>query len=350
MSSKTTDDLFMTRALQLAKWGGVFVAPNPLVGAVIVHEDKIIGEGYHEKYGEAHAEVNAVRSVKNKELLSASTLYVTLEPCSHFGKTPPCADLIVRHQFKRVVVACIDTFSEVAGKGIERLRNAGIEVELGVLEKEAQFLNRRFFTFHAKNRPYIILKWAQTKDGYMDKNRGVNEKGINWITQPETKNLVHKWRGEEQAILVGVNTVNTDDPSLTMRDFKIGKNPIRIVLDPSNKIHQSAKLLKDGKSTIIFNEGKNAQRQVGLIQYISIESFTLDNILQKIYNQGISSIIIEGGKYTLEQFIAEDLWDETRVLQGDVSFYSGLKAPLLDQKNKKTTTYGKDTYHLIFNT
>lgn len=340
----------MKRALQLAKLGGVYVAPNPMVGAVIVHDGKIIGEGYHQKYGSAHAEVNAVASVKDQSLLSSSTIYVTLEPCAHFGKTPPCADLIVFHQFKRVVVACIDTFSKVAGNGIKRIRKAGIEVQIGVLEKEARFLNRRFFTYHEKKRPYIILKWAETQDGFIDKKREPHEKGINWITQPETQNLVHKWRGEEQAILVGVNTVNNDNPRLTLREFKIGKNPIRIVLDPKNRIDPASEVVNDGQPTLHFTQGENQVQEQKNYARIQIDPFQLGKVLQEIYNQNITSVLIEGGKYTLEQFIQENYWDEARILQGESIFSSGLKAPSINRTTKRTMIFGKDSYHLIYNT
>ncbi len=338
----------MQRALQLAEKGGVFVAPNPKVGAVIVHNDKIIGEGFHKKYGEAHAEVNAVESVTNKDVLKEATIYVTLEPCSHFGKTPPCSDLIIKYQFKRVVVACIDTFSEVAGRGVERIRNAGIQVEVGVLEKEARFLNRRFFTYHEKNRPYIILKWAQTLDGFLDEERGEGETGIHWITQPETKCLVHKWRGEEQSILVGVNTINTDDPLLNLRNYLIGKSPIRFVLDPDNSIKKETKVLSDNQATIVFNQRKNHNLPAHTTQFSLLE-FSLSNILKEIHKQGISSIFVEGGRYTHEHFLTANLWDETRVLVGTTKFQQGLKAPLFTKSPNEVRKFGKDEVRITYN-
>ncbi len=240
-----SDEKYMLRALQLAGSGGVAVAPNPLVGAVIVLNNRIIGEGYHRQYGEAHAEVNAVNSVEDPSVLNEATIYVTLEPCSHFGKTPPCADLLVKHRFKRVVIAQIDPFAEVSGRGIERLRNAGIQVDCGILEEAAKELNKRFLTFHMKKRPFVTLKWAQTRDGFIDRDRSeTNAKGIQWISQPETQVYTHHLRSTEQAILVGWKTVENDNPSLTTRAFH-GKNPLRIVIDPQLKAPKNARLFTD---------------------------------------------------------------------------------------------------------
>ncbi len=220
----------MRRCLQLAKMGEGNVAPNPMVGAVIVCNHKIIGEGYHQEFGGPHAEVNAINSVKDKSLLAKSTIYVSLEPCAHHGKTPPCSDLIVEHKIPKVVIGSQDTFSKVNGKGIKKLEANGCQVTCGVLEKECRKLNKRFFTFHEKKRPFVILKWAQTKDGFLDKKRNEGEKGIHWITAPETRSLVHLWRSKEMGVLVGRQTAAVDDPKLNVRDVT-GKNPVRIILD-----------------------------------------------------------------------------------------------------------------------
>ena len=251
------DDFYMKRCLNLAKLGLGSTSPNPMVGSIIVDNNNlIIAEGYHQKNGENHAEVNAINAVKNKKQLNNSTLYVSLEPCSHTGKTPPCVDLIIKHKIPRVIIGCIDSFSKVNGNGISALKKAGVIVKVGVLENECLELNKRFFTFHNKKRPYIILKWAQTKDLFIDLNRNGNSKGINWITQPETKSLTHKWRSEEDAILVGSNTILIDNPSLTTRDYA-GKNPHRYIIDPSLKIDPSFNVFKDEFPLTVFNSLKN---------------------------------------------------------------------------------------------
>lgn len=335
------DEKYMRRALQLAKLGGVSVAPNPLVGAVIVHNDQIIGEGYHQKYGEAHAEVNAVNSVKDKTLLSEAEIYVTLEPCSHFGKTPPCAELLIRSQFKRVIIAQVDPFSEVAGRGIEKLENAGIQVEQGILEDEAKELNKRFITFHTKKRPFITLKWAQTKDGFIDLDRSKNqEKGINWISQPETQTITHRIRGTEQAILVGWKTILNDNPSLTTRAFK-GSDPIRIVLDPQLQAPKEASVFTDGKQTIVLNLLQNGE--MNNVRYIRLDKMDSLSVLEALYQNNIHSVLIEGGAATLAHFIESGLWDEALVITGENKFGSGLKAPLISKNPLKTTRFGRDS-------
>ena len=251
----TIDEQFMSRCIQLAKLGKGNVAPNPMVGAVIVHEGKIIGEGYHQKYAEAHAEVNAVNSVEDKSLLPFSTIYVSLEPCSHHGKTPPCADLLVAKQFKRVVIGTLDANSQVDGKGIKRLKEAGIAVSIGILEAECQDLNKHFFTAHRKKRPYVLLKWAQSPNGYIDAggNKSSNDsRKITWISTPEFQSLSHQWRNEYQSILIGRKTVESDNPSLTVRAVE-GTNPIRIVLDSHLKIQGSYHIFNDEAKTYLFN-------------------------------------------------------------------------------------------------
>ncbi len=343
----SSDEKYMQRALQLAKLGGVSVSPNPLVGAVIVHQDEIIGEGYHQKFGEAHAEVNAVNSVKDKSLFPESTIYVTLEPCSHFGKTPPCADLLVRSQFKRVVIAQIDPFSEVSGRGIEKLRNAGIQVDCGILETEAKELNKRFITFHTKKRPFVTLKWAQTSDGFMDRDRSEqNQTGINWISQPETQVITHQLRTSEQAILVGWRTVQNDNPSLTARAFS-GTNPIRIVLDPQLQASQNATLFTDGLRTLILN-GKE-ENVSGPVQYVKLENFSPESILSKLHELQINSVIIEGGAFTLTQFIESGLWDEALVIVGEHEFKSGMKAPVLSKMINHQVPFGNDLLNYYHN-
>jgi diaminohydroxyphosphoribosylaminopyrimidine deaminase/5-amino-6-(5-phosphoribosylamino)uracil reductase len=327
-----SDVIYMQRCLELAKKGAGHVAPNPKVGSVIVHDQKIIGEAYHIKYGEAHAEVNAIKSVTDKSLLNKSTIYINLEPCAHFGKTPPCADLIIKHKIKKVVIGCIDSFSEVAGKGIERIKKAGIEVVVGVLEQESLELNKRFFTFHTKKRPYIILKWAQTKDGFIDKYREEGDLGINWITQKETKQLVHKWRHEEAAILVGKNTVINDNPTLTCRDYP-GSNPIRIIIDPKKEIDLSKfKVSSEDAKTVV----------------LSGDSLSALNIMDELYQLNIQSVIIEGGAFTINTFLEAQLWDEARVIEGASLFGNGLVAPKIKASEPKISVLGKDKLYTYF--
>lgn len=315
----------MFRCLELAKNGLGNVAPNPMVGCVIVLNNKILGEGYHQQFGEAHAEVNAINSVKNKELLPLSTLYVNLEPCAHVGKTPPCADLIIKNNIKKVVIGCLDTYSEVAGKGIERLKNAGIEVVVGVLKNESLELNKRFFMFHNKKRPYIILKWAETKDGFIDVDRECN-KIDNWITSPLSKKLVHKWRSEEAAIMIGTNTALNDNPQLNVREW-MGKNPIRIVLDLKLRLPEELHLFDKTIPTLVFNyEKESTEKNLEFIQ-LTYSKPLISQCLEVLHKKNILSVIIEGGAMLLESFINENVWDEARVFIGDKIFEKGLKAP-----------------------
>lgn len=340
------DEKYMLRCFELAIQGIGKVAPNPMVGAVIVYNNEIIGEGYHQKYGESHAEVNAINSVKDQSLLSKSTIYVSLEPCSHFGKTPPCADLLVKNQFKKVVISCIDTFSEVAGKGVQRLKDAGIEVITGVLELEGRELNKRFFTFHEQKRPYVILKWAQTKDGFIDKIRQPGEFGINWITGPETKKEVHKWRSQEPAILVGKNTVLNDNPSLTVREYK-GKNPLRIIIDPKAELPSTLNIFSDDAPTIIFNAVTNLSS--GTNNYIQLIDLSCSNILSVLHDLQVQSIIIEGGAITLQQFIKANLWDEARIFKGTTEFKFGVIAPIIDGTVISESKFGNDSLTIYKN-
>ncbi|MBF8151410.1 bifunctional diaminohydroxyphosphoribosylaminopyrimidine deaminase/5-amino-6-(5-phosphoribosylamino)uracil reductase RibD [Winogradskyella sp. F6397] len=311
-----THEIYISRCLQIAKNGLGTTRPNPMVGAVIVYNDSIIGEGFTSKYGGHHAEVNAINSVKDKSLLTKSTLYVTLEPCSHYGKTPPCSDLIVTHNIPNVVIGCVDDNPEVAGKGIAKLKASGCNVTVGVLEAECKAHHKRFFTFHNKKRPYIILKWAETSDGFiapMTKNK----KEPVWITNTYSRQLVHKWRAEEQAILVGTNTVIEDNPSLTVRDWP-GAHPIRVVLDKRSKLDSTYTVFNDEAKTIrVTNKNIDFENPVAI------------QIIDLLYQQNINSIIIEGGAKTLQTFINENLWDEARVFIGNSEFENGTKAPKL---------------------
>ncbi|MFD1550984.1 bifunctional diaminohydroxyphosphoribosylaminopyrimidine deaminase/5-amino-6-(5-phosphoribosylamino)uracil reductase RibD [Putridiphycobacter roseus] len=342
----STDEQYLFRCLALAKLGIGYAAPNPLVGSVVVHQGKIIGEGYHQKYGEAHAEVNAIAAVTDKSLLAESTIYVNLEPCAHFGKTPPCANLIIDSKIPKVVIGCVDPYAEVAGKGIERLRNAGIEVIVGVLEKESQALNKRFFTFHAKKRPYLILKWAQSANGMIDMARDKEEKGIFWITQPETKTLVHQWRAEEAGILVGRKTIVNDNPALTTR-VVAGPSPIRIVIDPNCQLNVAQYQINDGAAkTYVFNSIKSGK--VAAIEYIQVKPFSLENIVATLYTLNIQSVIVEGGKHTLNTFIDAALWDEARILTGISVIKEGILAPRISNFTRvHKYFFGKDEIQII---
>lgn len=317
------DDIqYMRRALELAELGRGSVSPNPMVGCVIVRNDEIIGEGYHEKYGESHAEVNAINDVDDHELLKDSIAYVTLEPCAHYGKTPPCADLLVSKQVKRVVIACRDSFDQVDGKGIEKLKNGGIQTELGLLEKEAIDLNKRFFTFHSKMRPYVILKWAQTSDGFIARDNFDSK----WISNSQSRQLVHKWRSQEDAILVGNNTAKHDNPSLTTRDWE-GKNPVRILLDRNLEISTESNLFNYESETLIFNEKESKSSDTN--EWIKVDSMEPDRILGELYKRKIQSVIIEGGSSVLNSFITNNCWDEARIFTSKTTFEKGIDAPIL---------------------
>lgn len=314
----------MQRCIQLATNGLGSVSTNPMVGCVVVYNDVIIGEGYHQKYGQAHAEVNAINNVADKSLLPHSTLYVNLEPCAHYGKTPPCADLITHHKIQRVVIGTVDTFSQVAGKGIEKLQNAGIEVKVGVLEQECRALNRRFFCYNEKKRPFVVLKWAQTTDGFM--GRGEEGNGLDKrISHPQTDVLVHRWRTEEDAILVGKNTALLDTPSLTARLWQ-GRNPVRVLLDFNLEVPTQQPLFNSEAKTIVVNSKKTAQE--GTVFYEQAEN-TIPAILEILYRHNIQSVIVEGGAATLQRFIAADLWDEARIITAQKMWGAGIKAPTL---------------------
>jgi diaminohydroxyphosphoribosylaminopyrimidine deaminase/5-amino-6-(5-phosphoribosylamino)uracil reductase len=320
----------MSRCIQLAKLGAGNVAPNPMVGAVLVYDDRIIGEGYHKKYGEAHAEVNCIKSVpgEQKSLIEKSTMYVSLEPCSHFGKTPPCSNLIIQQKIKNVVIGCRDIYEEVDGKGIEKLQNAGLGVITGVLEDECRYLNKRFFTFHLQKRPYIILKWAQSANAKMGSKNG--ERVL--ISNDYSNRLVHKWRGEQAGILVGTNTALTDDPSLTTRLWK-GKNPVRIVMDLQLKLPASLNIFNDDSKTIIYNLWKNSSEKN--IEYIQLKpEKLLKSLLSSLYENDIQSLLVEGGAKTLQSFIDQDLWDEARVItNSEMIIEEGVDAPEMKNFN-----------------
>jgi diaminohydroxyphosphoribosylaminopyrimidine deaminase/5-amino-6-(5-phosphoribosylamino)uracil reductase len=314
----------------LAALGAQHVAPNPMVGAVLVHNKRIIGEGYHQLYGTAHAEVNCINSVKPAEekFISQSTLYVSLEPCAHFGKTPPCADLIIETNIPRVVVACRDPFAEVNGKGIEKLRNNGVEVILNVLEEEAKQLNRRFFTFHKLHRPYIVLKWAQTG------NRKIANEDYSriFISNEFSNRLVHKWRSEEASILVGANTALFDDPQLTTRLWK-GVNPIRIVIDPDLRLPSSLKIFDQSEKAIVFNTLKHEEQSNLLYYQISSDSNLVHQVVHALYQMKIQSVLVEGGAKILQSFIDEGYWDEARTITNSLlTQTSGIASPVLSNE------------------
>jgi diaminohydroxyphosphoribosylaminopyrimidine deaminase/5-amino-6-(5-phosphoribosylamino)uracil reductase len=338
-------DKFMRRCLQLASYGSGFVAPNPMVGCVIVFNNQVIGEGYHKYFGGPHAEVNAFARVEQKELLSEATVYVSLEPCSHQGKTPPCTDLLVSYNVKRVVIGCRDSNPVVSGKGIERLKRAGIEVLEGVLEEECRKLNKRFFTFHERRRPYVVLKWAQTLDGFIDRVRNEEKKGINWVSSELTKTLVHKWRSEEQSILVGRNTIINDNPSLTVREYD-GQNPIRIVIDSQLQISQDLNIYSNEAPTLVFNRIKNEKKEN--VEWIKIPETSTSYILEELYKRDISSVFVEGGSRTLQYFIIDNVWDEARVIVGNTKFSDGVKAPIINKIPSDSFKFGEDRVYIYF--
>lgn len=324
-----TDQLYMKRCLELAELGMGNVSPNPMVGCVIVYEGKIVGEGYHQKNGEAHAEVNAINDVfinygdAAPTLLKNATAYVSLEPCSHFGKTPPCADLLIKHQLKKVIIGNPDPFTKVNGKGIEKLETAGIEVITGILTEQCSFLNRRFIARVTQQRPYIVLKWAQTANGYFAPKDGTQQ----WITGAIAKSIAHQWRGEEDAILVGKRTALIDNPQLTNRSQK-GKNPIRIIIDKDLAIPATHHIYNNEAKTIIFNELKTDV--IGNIHFVQMEDmkfYLAQKIAFQLYLMDIQSVIIEGGVQILNQFITANLWDEARVFTAKSTWKDGVKAP-----------------------
>ena len=323
----TTEEKYMHRCLELAKSGAGNVAPNPMVGAVLAHEGRIIGEGYHKEYGKAHAEVNCIDNVgdEDRKFISASVLYVSLEPCSHYGKTPPCTNLIIRKKIPKVVIGCRDPFKEVAGKGIEKLHDAGVEVTVGVLEKECKTLNKRFLTFHTQHRPYIILKWAQTANGKI----GNFSSERLFITNEFTNRLVHKWRSEEMGILVGTNTAFFDNPELTNRLWN-GNSPVRLIVDMHLRLPSALKIFDERQPTIVFNTLQHEDGKKTKYYQVTDDVSIVHQILNGCYQSNIQSIIVEGGAKLLQSFIDEGTWDEARIITNEtLHVENGLHAPEL---------------------
>lgn len=329
MTSGVSQETYMQRCLDLAGLGLGHTAPNPLVGSVIVHDDRIIGEGFHHVYGGPHAEVNAVDAVADKSLLPGSTLYVNLEPCSHSGKTPPCADMIIRTGIPEVIIGTSDPNPLVSGNGIRKLEQAGVKVTTGMLQDQCRDLNKRFFTYHTKKRPLVILKWAQTSDGFMDvlrENAGVPEP--NWISNEISRILVHKWRSEEQSILVGTRTALLDNPRLNVRQWS-GNSPVRMVLDRNLRLPATLNLFDNSMPTLVFNALKESAE--GLTQYVRLDfaGSVLGELLRYLYDKGLQSVFVEGGRKLLSSFLDENLWDEARVFIGPGKFGAGISAPVI---------------------
>jgi diaminohydroxyphosphoribosylaminopyrimidine deaminase/5-amino-6-(5-phosphoribosylamino)uracil reductase len=346
---ESADNKFMKRCLDLAVRAEGLTYPNPLVGSVVVYEGVIIGEGYHLRAGKSHAEVIAINSVSDKSLLSKSTLYVSLEPCSHSGKTPPCADFIIANNIPRIVIGTTDTSSKVAGTGISRLKAAGCDVIYGILEKECRIINRRFFTFHEKNRPYITLKWAQSADGYIDvKRTGDPTAEPNWITGKSERVLVHKWRASEQSILVGAETIRTDHPRLDVRYWK-GSNPVRIILSKSGDLKNY--FAENETNGIVFAFTGYAEASIGGARRITlIENIPSSfQVIKYLYDADIQSLFIEGGAEVLTHFIENGLWDEARIFTGMVNFNDGVKAPAISGKIRSEEGFEKSRLKILMN-
>ncbi|MFC3826931.1 MULTISPECIES: bifunctional diaminohydroxyphosphoribosylaminopyrimidine deaminase/5-amino-6-(5-phosphoribosylamino)uracil reductase RibD [Niastella] len=345
----TTHETYMQRCIELAKAGAGHVAPNPMVGAVLVHEKRIIGEGYHKKYGGPHAEVNCVNSVSeaDRHLISQSVMYVSLEPCAHFGKTPPCADLIIEKKIPEVVIGVRDPFKQVDGKGVEKLKAAGVKVTLGVLEQDCKTLNKRFITFNTQHRPYIILKWAQTANGKMAVEAG--EERL-FISNEFTNRLVHKWRSEEAAILVGTNTALFDNPALTTRLWN-GPNPVRLVVDRNLRLPSSLQLFDQQVKTIVFNTLKQEEKDNLLYYQVTQDVSLVHQIVHALYQLKIQSVLVEGGAQLLQSFIDEGAWDEIRVITNNEQVVGqGLPAPRLQSGQLlHQETFYSDTLHYFVN-
>lgn len=340
-------DQYMKRCLLLAAKGLGKVAPNPMVGCVIVHNNQVIGEGFHQQFGHPHAEVNAINSVADPFLLPESTLVVNLEPCSHHGKTPPCAELIIQKKIKRVVIGCKDPFPQVAGGGIKKLKEAGIEVITDVLHDECRELNKRFFTFYEKKRPYIILKWAQTSDKLISRVWPF-KKEDNWITSPESKSLVHQWRAEEQAIMIGTNTAILDNPELTVR-LAEGENPIRIVIDEHLSIPLSHHVFSPDSRTWIFTALKAENQEHVTYFKTDFSKNILPFVMQILFDQKILSLIVEGGAHLLNSFIEDGLWDEARIFTAEKKFVTGIPAPKIEGREVSVLNYGTDELRILRN-
>lgn len=330
----------MQRAFQLARQGAGWVSPNPMVGCVIMVDGQIIGEGYHHRYGGPHAEVVAIQNVQDLSQLQNATAYVTLEPCSHHGKTPPCCDLLIQHHVKKVVIANVDPNPRVQGSGISRMRDSGIEVIEDVLAKEGRLLNRRFFTFHEKKRPYIILKWAQTIDGFIARKNYDSK----WISNARSRQLVHRWRAEEAAILVGKNTVLHDNPSLTTRDWK-GRHPVRIVLDHRSVLTNDYVLFSDDHETWRVVQGTSAVINDIVISHSNF----LRGLMEELYQRNIQSVIVEGGAATLQTFLEAGCWDEARVFTSDAKFREGIAVPKMNGSPHTLEKVGTDKLEIYEN-
>ncbi len=355
MPPGTEDKKYMERCLDLARQGMGQVAPNPMVGSVIVCNNKIIGEGYHRALGQAHAEPDAIGNVTEKDLLKNSTLYVNLEPCCHHGLTPPCTDLIIENKIPRVVVGTPDPHHLVAGKGIKILGDAGIDVKTGVLENRCKELNKRFFSRHLMGRPWIILKWARSSDGYIDLERSPDSPiGPNWITSPTARILVHKWRAEEQAILTGTNTVLKDNPRLNVREWT-GKNPLRIVIDRKQKLDKSHHVLDGSQKTLVFTEkdpvraGTRGDSSETRYVKIKFDGTAEEQMLSYLHEANIISVIIEGGAFTLNRFIEKGLWDEARIFTGPVRFNGGIASPAIKGNLVKRHMIDDSLLEILYN-
>ena len=331
---------YIQRTFYLAKKGIGKVAPNPLVGCVIVKNNKIIGEGYHKEYGDKHAEINAINNVSNKKEIEGSSVYINLEPCNHFGKTPPCSDALVKLKPKEVIISNKDPNPLTNGKSIKKLIDNNINVRSNILKEEGEELNKRFFKNQIKKLPFIILKWAQTSDGFIAKSDGSSK----WISNDISRTLVHKWRSEELGILVGATTVNSDNPKLNVRSWN-GKDPIRVIIDPNNRSSNKNDILSDTLPTLIYN--KKRESKVQNKQFVRLSEFNIINILKDILSKGISSIMVEGGSFTLQSFIENNLWDEARVFVSGGKFKNGIKAPKIKLSNPQKI--GSDQLYLMKN-
>jgi diaminohydroxyphosphoribosylaminopyrimidine deaminase/5-amino-6-(5-phosphoribosylamino)uracil reductase len=337
------DEVFMRRSLELAELGRGSVSPNPLVGSVIVHNSKIIGEGWHKKFGEPHAEVNAVNSVMDKNLLKESTVYVNLEPCSHMGKTPPCADMLIANGVQKVVIANLDSNPLVAGEGVRKLRSAGIEVTTGILDKAGHELNKRFFTFVEKHRPYIVLKWAETADGFIARENYDSK----WISNEYSRQLAHKWRSEEDAILVGAKTAAHDNPQLNVRDWA-GRDPVRVVFDRFLRLDQKLHVFNKKQRTILYNVLKHEEHPNLILARVEDEDF-ITNVIKDLFKRNIQSVLVEGGATTLNLFIEHKLWDEARIFQSPRLFEKGISAPTLHGRLQESVSIHSDTLRIVYN-
>lgn len=332
--------LFMQRALDLAAKGLGKVSPNPMVGCVIAHKEKIVGEGWHKQFGKEHAEVNAIDNIENKDLIKRSTVYVTLEPCSYHGKTPACTDLLIKYRPQEIIIASRDPNPKVSGRGIAMLEVAGFKVSYGIMEQEAIALNKRFFVAMNKNRPYIILKWAQTADGFIARS----DFSSKWISNKCSREQVHKWRTEEDAILVGYNTVKYDNPKLTARNWP-GRNPARVIIDPGKELDLSLNIFRGEEKVFVFNNGEN--KSIGNVKYIKIGK--IKDMLDYLYSQDIGSVLIEGGSKTIDKFLKEGYWDEARIFTSQQKFGQGLSAPTLATKPSEFQKIMDDSLKIVYN-